>query len=535
MNEHLSLKVKFNKDFNKVNNSEFVEGTALIAYSGDNRNSSDITDEAFVEATDSLGLIPLVGHWLPEKQNFGGHDSTIEFVGSQLVLKDNTVPYGVVKENHNAEQVEIEENGVIHKYIKADVVLWYGRYPEPVQKVIDTGVNQSMEINVKSYSEKENGNIKINSFEYSALCLLGLDIDENGNKGEDNVEPCFEGASVVVDKFTINNKFKEQFTEMIKELNFQKNQSSSKEVNDMNISNKGGITILEEKIALLKKYNLTIESLSFKIDELSMEDLEAKISEHFALLSSQKREELSNALRTEKYKDRWNDEYSRYSYVDDKDNMVFAYDRQENWNLYGFTYSTIEDKVVIDFDSKSRKKFDIVDFVEGESATFNLFPQEALDYALTDKEKEIGQQSNTEEFEVLKTKVGELEITNTTLTEQFNTINTELETLKTENTSLSEFKAKIETAQQEQFELQQKQLKTELIENFSKVLTTEEIKSVTDKDLSIEDMETQFKLIYADKDLSTKFTKKSKKTETEIPISFNFKKKDDWTSCIKKQ
>ena len=216
---HPSLKVKFNKDFKKVNNSEFVEGTALIAYSGDNRNGSDITEQAFNDAIPSLGLIPLVGHWLPDKQNFGGHDITIEWNGNELVLKDNTVPYGVVKENHNAEWIEIEENGKKHKYIKADIVLWYARYPEPIQKVIDTGINQSMEINCKSYSEKGNGNIQIDSFEYSALCLLGLDIDENGNKGIDNVEPCFESASVMVDKFTVNNNFREQFNQLLFALN----------------------------------------------------------------------------------------------------------------------------------------------------------------------------------------------------------------------------------------------------------------------------------------------------------------------------
>jgi len=57
MNKHSSLKVKFNNDFVQVNNSEFVEGTALIAYQGDNRNLSDITELAFTNAMPSLSLI----------------------------------------------------------------------------------------------------------------------------------------------------------------------------------------------------------------------------------------------------------------------------------------------------------------------------------------------------------------------------------------------------------------------------------------------------------------------------------------------
>ncbi len=220
LNIHPNLKVKFNKDFQQITNTEFVMGTALIAYPGENRNGSDITEEAFNDALPSLGLVPVVGHWLPEKQNFGGHDLTIEWSGNQLILKENTVPYGVVKENHNAEWVEIEENGQKHKYLKADVVLWYGRYPEPIQKVIDDGVNQSMEINVREYIEKDQG-IQITKFEFSALCLLGRDIDADGNKGEDNVEPCFESASIVVDKFKMNDRFKEEFNKLVFELNSQ--------------------------------------------------------------------------------------------------------------------------------------------------------------------------------------------------------------------------------------------------------------------------------------------------------------------------
>ncbi len=214
MNKVTSLKVKFNNDFKNIVNSEFVEGTALIAYEGENRNYSDIPEQAFMDATPTLGLIPIVGNWIPEKKNFGGHDVTIEKRGGELVLKDNTIPYGVVKENHNARWVEIEEDGKVKKYMEADVVLWFGRYQEPIQKVIDDGINQSMEINVVDFEEKDNGYFKINKFEYSALCLLGRDRDEDGDKGDNEVEPCFESASVVVNKFNMNDEFKKVYQEL---------------------------------------------------------------------------------------------------------------------------------------------------------------------------------------------------------------------------------------------------------------------------------------------------------------------------------
>lgn len=470
MNVHPSLKVKFNKDFQNINNSEFVQGTALIAYPGDNRNNSDITELAFNNAMHSLSLIPVVGHWLPEKQNFGGHDITIEWNGNQLVLKDNTVPYGVVKENHNAEWIDIEENGITHKYLKADVVLWYGRYQEQVQKIIDDGINQSMEINVKSYSSKTNGNIQIDSFEYSALCLLGKDIDEYGNKGEENIEPCFESASITIDKFSVNEQFQEQFNQLIQAVN-----SSLKggEIKQMKNTKEG--EIMDEKLELLKKYNLTTENISFSIEDLSLEEIESKIKEYFALLASQKEKEIINALRDEEFTDRWGDEYRKYSYVDYNETEVFAYDRQDNWNLYGFTYSMNGDKVIIDFASKKRKKFEIVDFVEGETM-FSLFPQEAIDYAIKDtiKETEDKFTSINTELQQFKSQISDYENKLSdfdTIKTEFESLKTEFETLTTENNQLKEFKQNIEF----KIEIENKRVEMEgLIEEFESVLSGNE-------------------------------------------------------------
>lgn len=521
MNVHPSLKVKFNKDFQNINNSEFVQGTALIAYPGDNRNNSDITELAFNNAMHSLSLIPVVGHWLPEKQNFGGHDITIEWNGNQLVLKDNTVPYGVVKENHNAEWIDIEENGITHKYLKADVVLWYGRYQEQVQKIIDDGINQSMEINVKSYSSKTNGNIQIDSFEYSALCLLGKDIDEYGNKGEENIEPCFESASITIDKFSVNEQFQEQFNQLIQAVN-----SSLKggEIKQMKNTKEG--EIMDEKLELLKKYNLTTENISFSIEDLSLEEIESKIKEHFALLASQKEKEIINALRDEEFTDRWGDEYRKYSYVDYNETEVFAYDRQDNWNLYGFTYSMNGDKVIIDFASKKRKKFEIVDFVEGETM-FSLFPQEAIDYAIKDtiKETEDKFTSINTELETLKSQITEYENKFTeleTIQSELDTIKTEFETLTTENNQLKEFKQNIEF----KIEIENKRVEMEgLIEEFESVLNgNEEFEQIKkdvadDEKLNIMEYNTMETKLYAIVG-KVKFEKK-KKDKVKKNVAFS--------------
>jgi FtsZ-binding cell division protein ZapB len=73
------------------------------------------------------------------------------------------------------------------------------------------------------------------------------------------------------------------------------------------------------------------------------------------------------ALGVEKYTDPCWGEVERYFYVDyDSDQSeVYCFDCAEDWKLYGFSYSMNGDHVVINFDSKKRKKFSIVDFDEG--------------------------------------------------------------------------------------------------------------------------------------------------------------------------
>jgi len=336
-----NLKVKFNNDFKQIENSEFAQGTALIAYHGDNRNQSSIAKDVFESAESSLALIPIVGNWIAEKQNFGGHDITIEKVGGELVLKDNTIPYGVVKENHNAEWVEIEEDGVVHEYLKADVVLWAGRYQEPVAKVIEDGVNQSMEINVHDFEIKENNSFNIKQFEYSALCLLGKDEDEYGNKGADDVEPCFESASVTVDKVNMS----EDFTAKLDELKFA--------LTSFENSNVETQTEVEVEVTEVNEVSGDEQDFNAEVnveDETEVTNVE---TEKF-MLNSQKRKLLQDALP----KQTNTEEIEYYYWVMDFDNNYVYYEEESygngdwNWGTFRCEYTESNDAIVVNVDSK---------------------------------------------------------------------------------------------------------------------------------------------------------------------------------------
>ena len=157
---------------------------------------------------------------------------------------------------------------------------------------------------------------------------------------------------------------------------------------------------MEDKMELLAKYGLTTDQLEFDLTEMSNEELETKLFElygtpeayaeanhvadadegdegngegesegadgTFALLGEQFREELIDALCEETI-DTCFGEMPRYCYIDYSTDPaeVYGYD-MEDWKLYGFAYSMNGDHVTVDFDTKTRKKFTIVDFDEGD-------------------------------------------------------------------------------------------------------------------------------------------------------------------------
>jgi hypothetical protein len=226
-----------------------------------------------------------------------------------------------------------------------------------------------MEVIVNKYHMDDEGYAVFEEMEFSALCILGKDSDPNKN-----VEPCFEGAKVT--NYTLDKEqFKLDFANMVKELKESfKNQSSENEVDNIKYtSEEGGKQVLNEKLELITKYNLTLEQLDFSIDDISIEDLELKLKEFtlnldtnsaeisFSTTYRQKREALQNALdpKTEK-DDNDNIIYEEYLWVEDfDDEFVFVeksiwtpdnYERKYGRFSYTFNDETITATITGEFE-----------------------------------------------------------------------------------------------------------------------------------------------------------------------------------------
>lgn len=395
-------------------NESFDSCIIKICYAGKNRNKSSISKHVIEDALPSIYNCPIVCNYNVRDDTIGGHDVDIVSTNNGMRLINLTDAIGVIPFNCNYYWETIIDDGVEHEYLCVEAILW--KRSAAYYKIKKDGiVSQSMEITVKDGKTVDDF-YEIDKFVFTAFCLLG-----------DDIEPCFESASL--EMFSLQ-QLKNTFDAMMADFKEHFSKVATSKEDDINPQNimlnisKGGNFSLD-RMELLSEYGLTAESLDFNIDDFTVDELrvmfedmkkksktiddddpEASLSvpeggnnevdtgdipdadsetspnedsesvdeeesEEFSLTGEQFLSQLYEALSLAKYTDPNWGEMCKYAYVDfDHETFeVYCYDC-EDWKLYGFSYSMNGDNVVINFDSKKRKKFSIVDFDEG-GADFN--------------------------------------------------------------------------------------------------------------------------------------------------------------------
>jgi len=413
-------------------NSSFDTGVLRIAYTGLNRNKSYISKETFEKCIRTMYNCPLVCNYDRENDTLGGHDvEVVRDANGELRMVNATTPVGCIPESANYwwETVE-EENGETHEYLYADVLLW--KRQEAYRKIKSDGITaHSMEITVKS-GELDDDVFYIKDFEFTAFTLIG-------------VTPCFESSALQVFE---KQELKQQIFEMMQELKDSLHTIDATQVdNDIHPQNKndysteGGEEVLDEKLELLAQYGIDKDNIDFEIEGMTVEELKEKFEamtnsepatdeanaegsaeeESFELVSNIL-DEVMRMLGEAKIQREWG-ETCRYCYVDcDLElNEVYCWDKND-WMLYGFKFETNGDSVTIDYDSRMRKKYAIVDFDDGEQPS---------PFAST--------------FELLEAKVRE----NAEFADKYRNASDTIASMETELGELRQFKADTETANAE--------------------------------------------------------------------------------------
>lgn len=395
-------------------NPSFDTARLRIAYTGKNRNNSFISKEAFERAIPSMYNCPIVANYMRAEDEIGSHDG--EFIKDKdgnVEYVNITQPVGVVPESASYSWETVEDDGVIHQYLCTDVLLW--KRQEAYKKIKENGVtDQSMEISVTN-GEIVDGYYNIKDFHFTAFCLLG------------NAEPCFESAAL----FTFSNDdFKQQYTEMMKEFKaaFSTANTTTKEgekeldtlkellekyqleESELGFELEGlSDEELEEKLAEFaeqKKVSVDSDPVEEPAEEGTEEPIEEEPAEEVVeepteesednededgddsgseggdsgedsgtddfALNSQMRDALYEAVSAEKIETEWGS-YSRRWMVDfdAEAGEVYFFD-DEDRRMYGCPFKFDGDDVLVDFEAAKRKKYAIVDYVEGEEQIFSF-------------------------------------------------------------------------------------------------------------------------------------------------------------------
>ena len=406
-------------------NSSFDRGILKIAYTGDNRNNSSISKQAFENCIRTMYNCPVVCNYDRETDTLGGHDMQIvRNASGELRIVNATTPVGLIPESAQYWWQDVEEeDGSVHEYLFTEALLW--KRQEAYRKIKRDGITaQSMEITVRD-GERVDGRLHIHDFEFTAFCLLG------------NVGPCYESAAL---EMSLAADFKQQFSEMMQELKeTYSTVTPSEEVHNTqqhNISMEGGVKVLHDKTELAASYGIDVESLDFNLDDFTIEELtekfeamkaaepevqdaeqaqevfeeapEADAEEDTFALTSNVVEEIQRCLYEATMETEWGT-CRRYCFVDCdiEAGEVYCWDCKD-WLLYGFRYEMNGDSVVIDFESKKRMKYVIAEFDEGEqespfAPTFAMMEQKLQESAqleekyqsasdtITSMEKELGE------------------------------------------------------------------------------------------------------------------------------------------------
>ena len=196
-----------------------------VLYLGENRNGSYISKDVASEMAKSLRGCPIVGYFKQQNDDFRdhGHEAIIDADG--IHFNTLTRPYGFVAPNAQVWFKKFNEddgfgNTIERQYLMTTGLLWTGQFEEAKKVFQDGGKPQSMELDEKTlkgdWAENINTNMEffiISDAIFSKLCILG-----------DDIEPCFEGASVTAPDVSttfskdVDATFKQTLFTMMNEL-----------------------------------------------------------------------------------------------------------------------------------------------------------------------------------------------------------------------------------------------------------------------------------------------------------------------------
>lgn len=270
-----------------------------VFYLGENRNRSYIDKNVAIQMANSLPGTPIVGAYRQDIEDFGDHGEVIHIEDGEITFSCKTIPYGFVAPDAQVwfqKFIDTDEfgNETEREYLMTTGYLWTDQYPE-VMQCITEGKGQSMELDGNTldghWATNNNTGIEffiINDAIFTKLCILG-----------DDVEPCFEGASVtspeVSKNFTKDENFSRTLFSMMNELKFA-------------LQNKGGSDMPEniEQVEVEETTEDVVEEVEETTEEVE-DSAEDSAEEEGEDSDDSEDEEFACGTKKKKYEDKEED------------------------------------------------------------------------------------------------------------------------------------------------------------------------------------------------------------------------------------
>ena len=232
-----------------------------VMYLGKNRNGSFIDKNTAIQMANSLPATPIVAAYNENKEDFGDHGEVLHIEDGEIKFSCKTVPYGFVAPDADVWFQKFDDTNefgetTTREYLMTTGYLWTGQYPE-LDKCINQGQGQSMEIDdVDGHWTKDSNDIEffiINDAIFTKLCILG-----------DDVEPCFEGASVtspeVSEHFSYNKEFSHTLFAMMNELKSALTKGGSMPKENVESVEVEPTTAVEEEAPVVEEFAEDVET-----------------------------------------------------------------------------------------------------------------------------------------------------------------------------------------------------------------------------------------------------------------------------------
>ena len=251
--------------------------TAKAYHDNVNLNKSEIDPDVFIENTKSAPFRPILANIVENEEtgekDFGSHDFAIEENkdGDQTVVYLEK-PVGVIGNDFSFEYDE--EQGVNRAILNGYL---YEEYCQDAIDILDRreNVDCSIELNIRDMSfNSSSKTLMLNDYYIGGLTLLGS-----------TIKPGMAGSSATLKDFSVDEKevshFSSAYNELVEtsgKLNLKLDNLSMLDINNQSKEGGKSVSKLEE---LLEKYSKTREDLSFEIEGLTDEELEALFAENF--------------------------------------------------------------------------------------------------------------------------------------------------------------------------------------------------------------------------------------------------------------